>query len=129
MKDSGAIALRIRELMDILGCNQAEFADRCGVAQGNLSAALIGETRTVGKALIGKILKAGFGVNEAWLLRGEGEPLRKEKLPPPVRLQDDPLPYKNRFMEDKKHNVLLEIFKVLQEIRDILSGLKGIQNN
>lgn len=72
---------RIKELRKQLNLTQQEFADRIGIARGNIATY---ETRdgSPGDAVVALICRE-FNVNENWLRTGEGEMFR------PTRRNDE----------------------------------------
>lgn len=71
---------RLRKLQDILGYkNQSEFAAALGIKQGTLSNIYTSRGGRGVSAAIQYALNA-MGVNIDWLLTGDGEVLRKEKV-------------------------------------------------
>lgn len=69
------ISERIKAVRKEAGLTQQEFADRLGIARGNIGAYEVGKNAP-SDAVIALICKT-FGVNEAWLRNGEGEMFRQ----------------------------------------------------
>lgn len=63
--------LRIKELRKVLGLSQQEFANKIGIARGNIAAYEVGKNNP-SDAVIVLICKV-FNVNEDWLRDGIGE--------------------------------------------------------
>lgn len=61
---------RIKELRKSLGLTQQQFADKLGIARGNIAAYEVGKN-AVSNAVISLMCKE-FNVNEVWLRTGEG---------------------------------------------------------
>lgn len=61
---------RIKELRKSLGLTQQQFADKLGIARGNIAAYEVGKN-AVSNAVISLVCKE-FDVNEVWLRTGEG---------------------------------------------------------
>lgn len=62
---------RIKKLRKTLHLTQQEFADRIGVARGNIATYETGKSNP-GDAVVALICRE-FSVNEAWLRTGEGD--------------------------------------------------------
>lgn len=62
---------RVRELRKALNLTQNEFGDRVRVSQGHLTSVETGARAVTDKFV--KLLHLEFGVNEQWLISGEGE--------------------------------------------------------
>lgn len=62
---------RLKDLRKALGLTQQEFADRIGIARGNIGAYEVSKN-SPSDAVISLICRE-FNVNEAWLRDGEGE--------------------------------------------------------
>ena len=69
------ISERIKAIRKEAGLTQQEFADRLGIARGNIGAYEVGKNAP-SDAVIALICKT-FNVNEAWLRNGEGEMFRQ----------------------------------------------------
>lgn len=62
---------RLRELIEVLGFNQVEFANSIGLTQATISRYLSGEREINTTTILA--IKAVYKVNPNWLLTGEGE--------------------------------------------------------
>lgn len=62
---------RLKKLRKELDMTQQEFADKIGIARGNIGSYEVGKT-AISNAVISLICKT-FNVNENWLRTGEGE--------------------------------------------------------
>lgn len=71
------VGVRIRKVRKNLNLSQEEFAKKIGISQGHLSKIERGE-QLPDKPLIMSIAYS-FGINDSWLLTGEGEMFRKKK--------------------------------------------------
>lgn len=65
---------RIKKIRNTIGLSQQKFADRLGIARGNIAAYEVGKNAP-SDAVIALICKE-FDVNEKWLRLGQGEMFR-----------------------------------------------------
>lgn len=93
---------RIKQIRKILGLTQQKFADRLGIARGNIAAYEVGKNPP-SDAVIALICRE-FNVNEHWLRTGEGEmflsPDRRTEISRFMNqlLQEDDHSFKNRLV-------------------------------
>ena len=66
-----SVSWRIKQVREALALNQRKFAQIISVSQGYFASVEAGN-RKINARLI-KLIVSEFGVNEAWLLSGEGE--------------------------------------------------------
>lgn len=108
---------RLRKLRKALNLTQQEFADRIGIARGNIGAYEVGKN-SPSDAVISLICRE-FNVNEAWLRTGEGDMfLRTDRNTDIARLTKDLLSeesdsFKNRFIS-MLANLSVDEWEILQ---------------
>lgn len=73
MSDDSLVA-RLKSVMQELGINSSEFADRCGISRATLSQLLTGRNKKISDVILSQIHAAFPNISITWLLFNEGEP-------------------------------------------------------
>ncbi|MGE9890316.1 helix-turn-helix transcriptional regulator [Mediterraneibacter faecis] len=120
---------RLRKLRKELDMTQQEFADKIGIARGNIGSYEVGKS-AISNAVISLICKTDFPkgrVNETWLRTGEGEMFieasRDEQIAAFVGsiLKDEEDTFKKKFismlaaLDESDWEVLQKMVELLQE--------------
>lgn len=75
MEKISDMTLRLRELINVSGLNQTQFAQKINMRQNNLSEILSGK-RNIGPNVINKLV-ISFGIDSDWFITGKGSMYKK----------------------------------------------------
>lgn len=110
---------RLRQLRKELDLTQQEFADRLGIARGNIAAYEVGKNAPSIPIL--SLICREFNVNETWLRTGDGEMFKKVSRAQDIALLTKQLldeeedSFKNRLISVLAH-LPVESWEVLEQI-------------
>jgi len=111
---------RIRELRKALNLTQVDFGERICVSQGHLTSIETG-ARSVTDKLV-KMICMEFGVNETWLLSGDGSMFDEDSdTIDSVAKQLNLNPFQTRFLR-MIHNMPMDQQKLVQQLAHQLAG-------
>lgn len=107
------ISLRIANLIEFLGINQKEFANKINVGTGRLSNVLKGRNKP-DTDFVSEIIRVFRNVNPVWLLIGEGEISTLPNYPDISTISQiaEPTPeYKSAPNVAELNNELIEVYR------------------
>ena len=125
---------RLKKLRKTLDMTQQEFADKIGIARGNIGSYEVGKS-AISNAVISLICKTNFpqgNVNENWLRTGEGgdsnmfiKPSRNEEMAKLTKqlLNEEEDSFKNRLISVLANLTDVQ-WEVLAEVAEKLSNEK-----